>query len=381
MANSNSSNPIDAMREMFAQVMAGDASADGQIMSDRFKMPLPDGATIGDLGEWAKASTQLQQIWFEFMAHQAKAAAKTVTSGKNLLDPAQWLVLSQGMFDQFPKDALEAQAKLAQDSLAIWKGVADRFTAPTADAGDETQHDDLPMKDRRFADPAWREHPAFALLHQNYLMLTEYFRQAVRSMKGLDKDKRRQLDFAVTALSDAMSPDNFALTNPVVMKRTIETRGQNLVRGMQHLIKDLKRGQLTHTDPDAFTLGENLAATPGKVVHETPLYQLLQYSPSTKDVYEVPLVIFPPWINHFQTIADMIDCVHLRPNEVIPNDVCHRVIGRFPTDHEYTQPLIHGPFDETFLWCQVQNIKAVDPRRENHQRNFVHVFRRRAVLQ
>jgi polyhydroxyalkanoate synthase len=83
------------------------------------------------------------------------------------------------------------------------------------------------------------------------------------------------------------------------MKRTVESRGGNLVRGMQHLINDLKRGQLTHTDPDAFKLGENLAATPGKVVHETPLYQLIQYSPSTPEVLEVPLIVFPPWINRF----------------------------------------------------------------------------------
>ena len=83
------------------------------------------------------------------------------------------------------------------------------------------------------------------------------------------------------------------------MKRTVETRGQNLVKGMQHLITDLKRGQLTHTDPNAFKLGENLASTPGKVVHETPLYQLIQYSPTTRDVLEIPLVIFPPWINRF----------------------------------------------------------------------------------
>ncbi|MGB7417552.1 MAG: alpha/beta fold hydrolase, partial [Erythrobacter sp.] len=85
----------------------------------------------------------------------------------------------------------------------------------------------------------------------------------------------------------------------VVMKRTIEMRGQNLVRGMRHLIADLQRGQLTHTDPEAFKLGENLAVTPGKVVHETPLYQLIQYSPTTKEVLEVPVVVFPPWINRF----------------------------------------------------------------------------------
>jgi hypothetical protein len=130
-------------------------------------------------------------------------------------------------------------------------------------------------------------------------MLADYFRQAVKGMDGLDRPKRQQLEFAVMALTEAMSPDNFLALNPVVLKRTMETRGANLVRGMQHLVNDLKRGQLTHTDPDAFRLGENLAASPGKVVHETPLYQLIQYSPSTEEVLEVPLVIFPPWINRF----------------------------------------------------------------------------------
>ena len=118
-------------------------------------------------------------------------------------------------------------------------------------------------------------------------------------MEGLDKAKRQQLEFAVSALAEAMSPDNFIALNPVVMKRTMETKGANLVRGMQHLVNDMKRGQLTHTDPDAFKLGENLAASPGKVVHETPLYQLILYTPSTETVLEVPLVIFPPWINRF----------------------------------------------------------------------------------
>jgi polyhydroxyalkanoate synthase len=219
--------------------------------------------------------------------------------------------MSQGMMKQLPKGGFDAQTKLAQESLQLWKGVFEQFASnvsgtvsganskPGTEAGAEASTAHLPRKDRRFSDPAWSEQPAFALLHQTYLMLTDYFQQAVSSMNGLDKEHRKQLKFAVGALSEAMSPDNFLLTNPVVMKRTVETRGQNLVRGMRHLITDLKRGQLTHTDPNAFTLGENLAATPGKVVHETPLFQLLQYSPSTKDVYDVPLVIFPPWINRF----------------------------------------------------------------------------------
>jgi len=137
------------------------------------------------------------------------------------------------------------------------------------------------------------------LLHQTYLMMAEYFVGAAKQVEGIAPEKRKQLEFATTALVDAMSPDNFILTNPVVLKRTIETKGQNLLKGMRHLINDLKKGQLTHTDAEAFELGVNLAATPGKVVHETPLYQLVQYSPSTDEVFATPLIIFPPWINRF----------------------------------------------------------------------------------
>ena len=296
----------ETMREMFTQTMAGasagqmpDLSA-GKGAMEGLMSKLPTAINPGDMADWTKASAELQQMWLEFAAHQAKQAASKATEGANLLDPAQWLTISQGMLKQMPGAGIEAPTRLAQESLALWKGVLGRFVAPPM--GGDANHGDgssLPRKDRRFADPAWSEHPAFALLHQTYLMLAEYFQQAVKTMDGLDKEKRQQLEFAVTALAEAMSPANFLLTNPVVMKRTVETRGQNLVRGMRHLITDLKRGQLTHTDSDAFTLGENLAATPGKVVHETPLYQLVQYSPSTKDVYEVPLVIFPPWINRF----------------------------------------------------------------------------------
>lgn len=263
----------------------------------------------GDLAEWAGTAAQLQQLWLDFATHQAQAAADKAAkggiggagAGAKLMDPAQWLVISQSMLGQLPKGMFEASAKLAQDQMQLWSGVMQSFAAG-ATGGKATETPDaasLPKSDRRFADPAWREHPAFLLLHQTYLMLADYFRTAVKNIDGLDKAKRQQLEFAVGALAEAMSPDNFLALNPVVLKRTMETKGANLVRGMQHLINDLKRGQLTHTDPDAFRLGENLAASPGKVVHETPLYQLIHYSPSTEEVLEVPLVIFPPWINRF----------------------------------------------------------------------------------
>ncbi|QIQ87946.1 class I poly(R)-hydroxyalkanoic acid synthase [Erythrobacter sp.] len=289
----------EAMRELFAGAFAG-ASPGGTGLAAM----MPQGTDAGELAEWAKASGELQRLWLDFAAHQAREASEKATAGAsaNPMDPAQWMVLAQSMLSQMPKGLFEAQGKLAEESLQLWQGMAARFMGPAlggAAGNDAERAVDLPRKDRRFADPAWREHPAFALMHQTYLMLADYFRGSVRAMDGIDREKRRQLEFAVNALAEAMSPGNFLLTNPVVLKRTLETRGQNLVRGMQHLINDLKRGQLTHTDPDAFTLGENLAATPGKVVHETPLYQLIQYSPSTEEVYEVPLVVFPPWINRF----------------------------------------------------------------------------------
>ena len=291
---------FDAMAP-FASFFAEQGKAmQGMFSGGEGTMPnMPDLPGAGDLAEWAKASAQMQQMWLEFMGHQAKSVAEKSTSGKNLLDPAQWLMISQSMAKQMPTGVIEAQTKLAGEQLALWKGVLGRYVSGTGSEGEVQDADTLPRKDRRFADPAWSEQPAFALLHQTYLMLTEYFKEAAEKMPGLDGEKKKQLQFAVTALSEAMSPDNFLLSNPVVMRRTVETKGQNLVRGMQHLITDLKRGQLTHTDPNAFTLGENLAASPGKVVYETPIFQLVQYSPSTKQVGEVPLVIFPPWINRF----------------------------------------------------------------------------------
>lgn len=263
------------------------------------------GIAPGEMTEWAATATQLQQLWLDFATHQTQAAAEKASTGANLFDPAQWLVMSQAMLGQLPKGMFDASAKLAQDQMQLWSGLMQSFAAAAAKgmgAGALSEAPEaaaLPKSDRRFADPAWREHPAFLLLHQTYLMMSDYFRQAIKSMDGLDRHKRQQLEFAVTALAEAMSPDNFLALNPVVLNRTMETKGANLVRGMQHLVNDLKRGQLTHTDPNAFRLGENLAASPGKVVHETPLYQLIQYSPSTDDVLQVPLVIFPPWINRF----------------------------------------------------------------------------------
>lgn len=282
----------EAMREMFGQWLPGDGEKTGEDMAAAFSM----GQTEADLAEWARTSQQLQQMWLDFVAEQAQAKMLAT----NPFDPSQWLMMANSMVKQMPTQTLDQQAALAQETFTLWQDVFEDFAAGVMGAEKkEEKSEPVLRRDRRFSDPAWTEHPAFAVLHQTYLMLAEHFAKAANEVEGVPPERKEQLQFATNMLIEAMSPSNFLLTNPVVLKRTMETRGQNLVNGLRHLINDLKKGQLTHTDADAFKLGENIAATPGKVVHETEIYQLIQYTPTTKEVMETPLVIFPPWINRF----------------------------------------------------------------------------------
>ena len=264
----------EAMREMWGQFAPGGAP---QVMKD-----------WSEIGGWAETARKLQAMWLEFVAAKANASGDAA----HALDPAQFMLMSQG-WQAAAQQGFAASQAMAEEGMKLWQAVA----AGAMGAG--AAEPELPRNDKRFADPAWRNHPAFALLHQTYLMVADYIVKAADQVQGVDAEKKEQLTFATKALVEAMSPDNFLATNPVVLQRTIESKGENLVKGMQHLINDLERGQLTHTDADAFRLGENIATTPGKVVFEGPLYQLIQYSPTTPQVLETPLVIFPPWINRF----------------------------------------------------------------------------------
>lgn len=258
----------------------------GETMREVFGRPAPQNAT----GPWAEAAEQLRAMWLDYVEERLANGPDPA----NPFDPAQWALLAQGWVSVPPPDPAAAQQFVTEGSQ-LWQGMAQAMLG----SGVEAQGPELPRPDRRFADPAWREHPAYLLLHQAYLLLADYALRAAKDVEGVPEEQRAQLEFAMRTLLEAISPDNFLATNPVVLRRTIETGGQNLVKGMRHLIDDLRRGQLTHTDASAFALGENIATTPGKVVYETPLYQLVQYSPATEQVLAVPLVIFPPWINRF----------------------------------------------------------------------------------
>jgi polyhydroxyalkanoate synthase len=249
-----------------------------------------NGMAATDLQHWAEVGTKLQGLWFAFLAEQAAKPQNAMA----YLDPARWMNLAQGWYRQMPLADPARQKALWEDGMALWQGVLGSFGI-----GSERVSGALPLSDKRFADERWRAHPAFALIHQTYLFLSQRVAEMVDQIEGLPADQREKLRFATKAITEAASPANFPFLNPVVIERTLETRGENLVKGMEHLLADMRKGQLSHTDGSSFTLGETIASTPGKVVFETSLFQLIQYSPTTEKVLAVPLVIFPPWINRF----------------------------------------------------------------------------------
>jgi polyhydroxyalkanoate synthase len=248
-----------------------------------------------ELAEWGDAAMKLQAMWLDFHHQQALPAMPVPI----LADPTQWMGLMQGWFQHVPLLDPRRQAEIVAEGLALWEDVLAQYGMGPKGAGQARSELHFPRHDKRFADAAWREQPVFALIHQTYLLLAERVQEAIDQLDGLDAQEREQLRFATKSVLDAMSPANFPMMNPLVLERTVETHGDNLVRGMERLARDLERGQLTHTDSAAFRLGENIACTPGKVVYETPLFQLIQYAPATDRVLATPLLIFPPWINRF----------------------------------------------------------------------------------
>jgi polyhydroxyalkanoate synthase subunit PhaC len=168
-----------------------------------------------------------------------------------------------------------------------------QLLAPIAEAN----RDRVDLKDKRFSGAEW-DHPVFDLMRQGYAVMAEAMMAMVSNVPG-DAEQKTRLEFAMRTLVEAMSPANSPFTNPVALNKALDTGGASLAEGFRNLMADMQRGQLTHTDPAAFEVGRNIATTPGKVIHETPLYQLIQYAPTTPTVLKTPLVIFPPWINRF----------------------------------------------------------------------------------
>jgi len=197
-----------------------------------------------------------------------------------------------------PQRTIEAQTRLMGGYLSVWANTMRKL------AGEPVQPVVAPdPKDGRFKDEGWNQNPLFDALKQAYLVTTNWAEEMVKEADGLDPHVKHKAEFLVRQISNAVSPSNFVMTNPELLRETLSSSGENLVRGMKNLADDIIEGggtlRIRQTDMTAFEVGRNLATTPGKVIYENELMQLIQYEPSTPSVKKTPVLFVPPWINKF----------------------------------------------------------------------------------
>ncbi|WP_187334533.1 PHA/PHB synthase family protein [Novosphingopyxis iocasae] len=248
---------------------------------------------LEQMQQWGFVTLRAQQLLGEFAAEQladGRLAEQSETMMRRWMEgadaPARYRLSAQD-----PMDVMRRQSEMITSSFEYW--------GKLMTSGLDGWNQPVETRDKRFRHEGWDNHPVFAAIAQAYQFTVERMLAWADDIDGLNPDMKAKLRFNLSNALDAVSPTNFAMTNPQVLERAYETRGESLLKGLEHMLSDLRKGQLTHTDPNAFELGENIATTPGKVVHETPLYQLIHYAPTTDKVLKTPLVVFPPWINRF----------------------------------------------------------------------------------
>ncbi|HVG51328.1 MAG TPA: class I poly(R)-hydroxyalkanoic acid synthase, partial [Xanthobacteraceae bacterium] len=200
-----------------------------------------------------------------------------------------------------PQRSFEMQSKLGKSYLDLCTAAAKRM------GGEEVPPVVAPdPKDKRFADPEWTSNQYYDFLKQAYLLTSEWANRLVADASGLDEHTRHKAEFYVRQIANALSPSNFVLTNPELVRETLASSADNLVRGMHNLATDIEAGggnlKIKQSDGSSFEVGRNLATTPGKVIFQNELIQLIQYAPVTEKVLAVPLLIVPPWINKFYVL-------------------------------------------------------------------------------
>ncbi|MBE7636960.1 class I poly(R)-hydroxyalkanoic acid synthase [Sneathiella sp. P13V-1] len=266
-------------------------------MSERkesqFPNTLPEGSA--EFAEnFAKISEKSMELVNNFYEQQSKQVD---------FDPdpfnigGAFMELSQKMMSD-PAKLIEAQAELWKGYMDIWQNMA------LAASGQKSEPVVEPAKgDKRFRSDEWTQNQIFDYIKQSYLLTSNWVNDVVASVDGLDEESRKKVDFYTKQMTDAMSPTNFFWSNPDVLKATLESKGENLIKGLENLLEDMQAGQ-GQLNPrmvpeGAFEVGKNVAVTPGKVVFQNEMMQLIQYTPTTEKVYKKPLLITPPWINKF----------------------------------------------------------------------------------
>ncbi|MEX0807673.1 MAG: class I poly(R)-hydroxyalkanoic acid synthase [Dongiaceae bacterium] len=250
--------------------------------------PLELARTMGRIAD------QTQRLLVQF-------AERSRNGGNAPVDPMNvmgaFIELTQRMMAD-PVKMMQAQVSLWQDYMNLWQTTAQRMM------GQKTEPVISPAADdRRFKHEGWQNNELFDYVKQSYLLTARWMQATIGDVEGIDDKTRRKIEFYTRQFVDAMAPSNFAFSNPEVIQATIDSNGENLVKGLENLLHDLERGKgklsISMTNYEAFEVGRNVAITPGKVIYQNDLIQLLQYEPTTKTVHRRPLLIMPPWINKF----------------------------------------------------------------------------------
>ncbi|MBO9098681.1 MULTISPECIES: class I poly(R)-hydroxyalkanoic acid synthase [unclassified Rhizobium] len=262
------------------------ASADPYIVKDPETMALNFARALQNLGKAASA-------WLA-----PRERGERIEGNDSMTDMVKTLSTVSDYWMSDPQRSFEAQTKLLSGYFGLWTQSMQRLSEPPSEPPPQA-----PIKDKRLSGDDWQSNPFFDFLRQTYLVTSDWADTLVTEAEGLDAHTRHKASFYVRQIMAAISPANFIATNPQLYRETVASNAENLVRGMKMLAEDIGAGggdlKLRQTDLSHFAIGRNLAMTPGKVVAESELCQIVQYEPATETVFKRPLLICPPWINKF----------------------------------------------------------------------------------
>lgn len=245
---------------------------------------------------WSKILEKNQQSWMDFWQQDQKKSSKGIVT---IFDPEvvqDTMAKAAKKLSERPDQIIELQKEHLRDVMAIVNEVSQQLRGQEAHPIIEVD-----PRDKRFKNEIWQKNPAFFFMQQLYLINAKLLRNVIEQIDGLDPQTYGKLEFYTRQIIDAMSPTNFPLTNPDVIQETYESKGENLIQGFKNFLKDTATGSfnIKMTDMEALQLGRDIATSPGKVIYRNRYLELIQYTPTTKTVYEKPIFIIPPWINKF----------------------------------------------------------------------------------
>ncbi len=297
----------------------------------------------------------------EFM----KSAANFMQAGQSMMQQFMGYLGQSGVASAAakppvadPQALTQLQKQFTDQQMMLWQSVLEKHQGKEANYQVEAE-----PGDRRFSAPDWRDNPLFDYLHQAYLLNTRFLKELVELTPSQDEKSRDRLRFIARQLSDALSPSNFAATNPEFIRTALETKGQSITDGINNLLKDVEKGRISMTDESVFEVGKNIATTEGAVIYENPVMQLIQYAPLTAKVASRPLLVVPPCINKFY-IMDLQPDNSLIRYMVEQGNTVFLVSWKNPKESEghlgWNEYLEQGPIDAIRVIRDLTRVKQIN---------------------